>query len=239
MQVFIDIETIPNQDKLAISKIAEDLEVKAPSNYNKPDYLKDLNLDDQGKYKTIPELKDLWVKEFSESKKIEQAEDKWLKSSFNGSEGELCCVGISTCDSEVVTYVGSELDILSGVNDFVSHMSPLLIEKPKPIFIAHNKAFDLPFLFKRMVINKVEPSFKFNPYDRAHICTMELWEGFNGKVSLNSLAKTLGLGGKFKGMDGSQVWPEFKAGNIGKIAEYCKDDVRLLKSIYNTITFNY
>ena len=66
---------------------------------------------------------------------------------------------------------------------------------------------------------------------------MELWEGFGGRISLDNLAKQLCLGGKYEGMDGSQVWPEFKAGNIDKISEYCAEDVRLLREIYNKINF--
>ena len=113
----------------------------------------------------------------------------------------------------------------------------LLKEYPSVTFVAHNKKFDLPFLFKRFVINGIEPKFNFDAYAKKHICTMELWEGFGGRISLDNLANQLGLGGKYEGMDGSQVWPEFKAGNIDKIAEYCADDVRLLREIYNKINF--
>lgn len=229
MNVFIDIETIPDQTVGAVASIAESLEVKAPS-LTKPKLIEALNLGDQGKYKTVDELKELWVATFAESEKENQATEQWLKTSFDGGKGQLCCVGIAVGDLPVITLTGSEKQILESVN-------VLLKEYPSVTFVAHNKKFDLPFLFKRFVINGVEPQFNFDAYTKKHICTMELWEGFGGRISLDNLAKQLGLGGKYEGMDGSEVWPEFKAGNIDKIAEYCADDVRLLREIYNKINF--
>lgn len=229
MNVFIDIETIPDQTVGAIASIAENLEVKAPS-LTKPKLIEALDLGDQGKYKTVDELKELWVSTFAESEKENQATEQWLKTSFDGGKGQLCCVGIAIGEDPVITLTGSEKQILESVN-------VLLKEYPSVTFVAHNKKFDLPFLFKRFVINGIEPQFNFDAYTKKHICTMELWEGFGGRICLDNLAKQLGLGGKYDGMDGSQVWPEFKAGNIDKIAEYCADDVRLLREIYNKINF--
>lgn len=229
MNVFIDIETIPDQTAGAVASIAENLEVKAP-NLTKPKLIEALNLGDQGKYKTVDELKELWVAEFAESEKENQATEQWLKTSFDGGKGQLCCVGIARGGDPVITLTGSEKQILESVN-------LLLKEYPSVTFVAHNKKFDLPFLFKRFVINGIEPQFIFDAHAKKHICTMELWEGFGGRISLDNLAKQLGLGGKYEGMDGSQVWPEFKAGSIDKIAEYCADDVRLLREIYNKINF--
>lgn len=229
MNVFIDIETIPDQTVGAVASIAENLEVKAPG-LTKPKLIEALDLGEQGKYKTVDELKELWVAEFAESEKENQATEQWLKTSFDGGKGQLCCVGIARGDDPVITLTGSEKQMLESIN-------VLLKEYPSVTFVAHNKKFDLPFLFKRFVINGVEPQFSFDAYAKKHICTMELWEGFGGRISLDNLAKQLGLGGKYEGMDGSQVWPEFKVGNIDKIAEYCADDVRLLREIYNKINF--
>ena len=108
--------------------------------------------------------------------------------------------------------------------------------------VFHNAKFDIPFIWHRSVINQVEPSKFFKPHGRHnsdHFCTMEGWAGFGGKISLNNLAKILDLGAKTEGMDGSQVCPEYEKGNIKKIADYCLDDVRLTRKIYNKLTFNY
>lgn len=230
MLVFIDLETIPDQTPNAVELIAKDLEVRPPSTYNKPDYIRDLNLGDQGKYKTVDELKQMWVEQLGESKRVEQASEKWLKTSFDGSKGQLCCVGIAIGDSPVTTLTGSEKEILESLNFCLKDLNQIA-------FVAHNKAFDLPFLFKRFVINGIAPAFNFSAYSKSHICTMELWEGFNGRISLDNLASTLGIKGKLEGMDGSQVWPEYQAGKIKKIAEYCADDVRITREIYNKINF--
>lgn len=238
MLVFIDIETIPDQTAGAVDKIAKDLEVKPPSTHNKPDFIKDLGLGDQGKYKSVGELKDLWVDRFAEEKRIEQAKEKWLKTSFDGGKGELCCVGVGTSLDDVTSFIGNETSILNALESWINTKSDFIRERPEVTFIAHHKGFDLPFLFKRMVINGISPSYKFNPYGRKHICTMELWEGFNGKISLDNLADQLGVKGKSKGFTGADVWPMFQEGRDEEIAEYCEDDVRVLIECYNKIKFN-
>ena len=194
--IFIDIETIPDQTQGAVEQIAESLEVKAPSTHNKPDFIKDLNLGDSAKYKTVSELKQMWVEEFAESKRIEQAKEQWLKTSFDGGKGNLCCVGITDDDKSITTLTGDEVTILESLNIYLRQYSTVT-------FVAHNKRFDLSFLFKRMVINGVKPEFVFDPHSKKHICTMELWEGFGGKISLDKLANQLDLGGKIDGMFGS------------------------------------
>jgi hypothetical protein len=63
------------------------------------------------------------------------------------------------------------------------------------------------------------------------------WAGFGNRISMDNLAKALGVKGKTVDMDGSQVWPEFEKGNIDKIANYCVDDVECTREIYNRLTF--
>ena len=67
----------------------------------------------------------------------------------------------------------------------------------------------------------------------------EAWEGFNGRIKLDTLAKILNVGKKTEGIDGSKVFGEWQEGNIEKIADYCNDDVQLTLDIYNKLTYNY
>lgn len=240
MIVFIDLETIPDQTPGALEEIKKDLTVKAPD-LLKPKLIEVLSLGDDGKFKTVPELKEMWVEAFGDQAKHAQAKEKWLKTSFDGSSGEICCIGVSSgLDGIITTLVGTEKKILTNLNKWILRESEFDKVEPHPTFVAHKKNFDLPFLHKRLVINNIKPAFKFHPHARhraGNFCTMEEWAGFNGKVSLNNLCKYLGIKGKMEGMDGSQVWPEYEAGNIGKISKYCSEDVRCLIEVYKRLTF--
>lgn len=233
---FIDIETIPDQTTGAVIEIASTMEVKPPSSYNKPDFIRDLGLGEDGKYTTLPELKDRWVREIGETKRNDLAKDEWLKTSFNGDHGEICSISVIHGGVTFTHTAPSEQEVLTKFNDAMCRFIDLDRAMVEVTFCAHNKAFDLPFLFKRMVINSIKPCFIFNPYSRNHICTMELWNGYGGRISLDKLCKILGIAGKGD-VDGSVVWPMFQAGEFEKIAEYNASDVEKLVQVYNRMKF--
>lgn len=245
LKLVIDIETIPDQTPNAVELIAKDLVVKAPD-LTKPKLIEALGLGADGKFKTVAELKEMWLEEFGESAKLEQAKDKWLKTSFDGVSGQICCICVSTLTGSVVKMIGSEAEILTHLNAFILGATldvyPARAEKGFDVyFIGHNsKKFDLPFLHKRYVINKIKPSFNLIPHGRHNqncFDTMEEWAGYGNRISMDNLAKALGVKGKTEGMNGSQVYPEYQKGNIDKIADYCADDVECTKEIYKRLTF--
>lgn len=220
MNVFIDIETIPDQSSGAIERIAKT--IKHPAQMKKQETIDDWH-NGAGKYA---------------GEKEKTINDAYLKTSFDGGRGQICSICFDVDDKEfsIFSTSGDEKQLLV---DFWKKISSNSVS---PLFVAHNAKFDLPFLWHRSVVNGVIPSVSFNPHGRhgtSYFCTMEAWAGFNGRISLNNLSDILGLGSKTEGMDGSQVWPEYQKGNIKKITDYCMDDVRLLKAIYNKITFNY
>jgi hypothetical protein len=239
MNIFIDIETIPDQTKSAVELIAEHLTVKAPD-LTKPKLIDLLGLGADGKFKTVAELKELWIENHGSMAKTDQAKQQWLKTSFDGSKGEICCICVAIEDGEVAKFIGSEFWILNQLNEYIQTFAKAS-QTLKPYFIGHNSIkFDLPFLHKRFVINQVKPSFDLIAHGRHGVnCfdTMIEWAGFGNRISMDNLAKALGVKGKTEGMDGSQVWPEFEKGNIDKIADYCVDDVECTREIYNRLTF--
>jgi len=242
LNVYIDLETIPDQTPNAVDLIMEDMVVKAPD-LTKPKLIEALAMDpSQGKYKQVSELKEMWIEKFGEEAKKEQATEKWLKTSFDGGKGEICCIGVSINGNTRVIYSESEDYMLAELNSFIVESSPFDTDNPSinVNFIAHNAKFDLPFLHKRFVINGIKPQFKCNfngHHGQHHYCTMEEWAGFNSRISQDSLCKILGLPLK-DGMDGSQVWPEYQKGNIEKIAEYCKSDVETVIAIHKRLTWS-
>ena len=238
LKLIIDIETIPDQTPNAAELLAKDFVVKAPD-LTKPKLIDALKLGADGKFKAVAELKEMWLSEFGEAAKLDQAKAKWLKTSFDGGKGEICCICIATLTGGVVQIIGeSEAVILDQLNEYIRQLADL---DGNVYFIGHNsKKFDLPFLHKRFVINKIRPTFKLIAHGRHNqncFDTMEEWAGFNERISMDNLAKALGVKGKTEGMNGAEVWPEYQKGNIKKIANYCADDVECTREIYKRLTF--
>jgi hypothetical protein len=115
----------------------------------------------------------------------------------------------------------------------------------RDLIIGHNVMdFDLPFLYKRSRINRVQPSIflSFARYRSAPIFdTMREWTHWNlhaGQLSLTHLADILKTGiTKTDGIDGARVYDEFKMGNHDLIARYCLQDVKVVRAIYYRMVF--
>jgi hypothetical protein len=113
------------------------------------------------------------------------------------------------------------------------------------LIIGHNVMdFDLPFLYKRSRINRVHPSvlLSFARYRSSPIYdTMREWAHWNPKaahISLVELTEILKIGmTKTEGIEGSRVYDEFLAGNHDRIAEYCLQDVRMVRAIFYRMVF--
>jgi len=110
--------------------------------------------------------------------------------------------------------------------------------------VGHNVFdFDLPFLYKRSVIQRVRPSvdLPFTRYRSQPIFdTMHQWNKWSPRkfISLDRLAKVLGLeSSKGQGIDGQLVYDRFCAGCHQEIADYCMRDVELVRSAYYRMVF--
>ncbi len=117
-----------------------------------------------------------------------------------------------------------------------------IIEKHSPQLVSWNgSGFDLPVLHYRGLIHGVvadkywdlgddDREFKWNNYisryHMRHLDLMDLLAKYNGRANapLDALAKLCGFPGKL-GMDGSQVWPQYLAGQTDAIHQYCETDV--------------
>ena len=116
------------------------------------------------------------------------------------------------------------------------------IEKYTPTLVSWNgKSFDLPVLHYRSLFHGVaaprywengeeDNSFRYNNYlnryHSRHTDLMDVLAGYEGRAvaPLHEIAQLLGLPGK-AGMDGSQVWPAYEAGQLQSIRDYCETDV--------------
>jgi DNA polymerase elongation subunit (family B) len=101
-------------------------------------------------------------------------------------------------------------------------------------------SFDLPFLYKRSIINRVRPTvnLSFARYRSQPLYdVMHEWNKWDPRkhISLDELARILGLTSpKEGGMDGSKVYERFCEGphTHEQLAEYCMADVRVLRACW-------
>ncbi|OLE51294.1 MAG: hypothetical protein AUG51_24035 [Acidobacteria bacterium 13_1_20CM_3_53_8] len=114
----------------------------------------------------------------------------------------------------------------------------------KDLIIGHNIfEFDLLFLYKRSIINRVRPSVRlsFARYrSRPIFDTMKEWElwAWRPGIKLEELAEVLQLGmTKMEGLDGSHIYDRFCEGCHQEIADYCLRDVEITREIYYRLTF--
>jgi predicted PolB exonuclease-like 3'-5' exonuclease len=116
------------------------------------------------------------------------------------------------------------------------------IEKYSPQLVSWNGGgFDLPVLHYRSLVHGIQAcrywdmgeddrDFKWNNYlsryHTRHLDLMDILALYQPRANapLDELAKLMGFPGKL-GMDGSQVWRAFQAGEIAAIRNYCETDV--------------
>lgn len=123
------------------------------------------------------------------------------------------------------------------------------LDKHTPTLVSWNgNGFDLPVLHYRALLHGITAStywengehiatFKWsnylNRFHYRHLDLMDVLSGYQNKAfaPLDEIAQMLGLPGKV-GMHGDQVWPEYLAGNLKQIRDYCETDVLNTYAIY-------
>lgn len=127
------------------------------------------------------------------------------------------------------------------LNNFLSILQRFESKNKELLFCGHNiKEFDLPFLCRRMVINKIAlpPLLQLSnkkPWEILHIDTLELWKfgDFKNYTSLALLAEVLGIPSPKSDIDGSMVGKVFwEEKNPERIAQYCMQDVLTTAKVF-------
>lgn len=227
MEVFIDIETIPTEDQAVIAEITATIK---PSGAMK-------------KAETIA----AW----EANDKPAAIAEAVAKTAFDGIYGKIICIGCADSDDDPVAFTGEEPDILTAFFKWARSAARLTYtsgesrEGQSLIFIGHNLVgFDLRFLWKRSVINKIKmpggllKACRAKPWDGIVADTMTMWDADRDKrISLDKLCKALGVQSPKNGMDGSKVYEAYKAGEIERIAEYCCGDVVATREVYHRLMF--
>jgi len=219
-KLFLDLETCNATSDIAKELIAEN--IKPPGAIKKPESL----------------LK------WHDEKKPQAILDAIGKTGLNGLYGEIVCIGYAVDDNPVETISrdvgGSEKELLTSFFDALVVNNGVNFN---PQWVGHNIAgFDLPFLFKRLLINNVKPSIYVpkNPTAWSKDVFDTLYEVTGKNMAggtLDAISRLLGLGHKTDGMSGSDVNQYWLDGRINEISEYCANDVNLCREIYKRINF--
>ena len=209
--VFIDIETIPDQSQGALDRIKETL--TPPGNISKQETI------------------DKWWAE----KAPEAAEEKYLKTSLDGTYGRILCIGVALNDMPATVFSGEEDAVLTAFYAFVSGLDNTMF------IGHNIHKFDLPFIRHRSIINRIKPTCampdgRFNGQDA--FCTMQSWAGYGNFIGLDRLCGVLGIDSPKDGIDGSKVWAYVQAGREQEVYDYCKRDVEATREVYKRITFS-
>ncbi len=213
--LYIDIEVIPNLTDEQITEI--ETNIKPPATYKKQEAI------------------DKWL--FENGKK--ELEKRIQKACFNELTGQIICIGWATEDDSGV-IVGDEKYIINEFTALISRFETDNNLRP-PTLVGHNLiAFDLPYIWRRAKVHGIDTRIlpapvELKPWGDIVADTMVMWAGAKGKVSLDNLARGLGLKSHKDEINGSMVWPLWQAGEREKIYEYCLDDVLLTKAVYERL----
>jgi hypothetical protein len=228
LPIYLDIETIPAQRKEIADYIAA--MVKPPGQMKKAE--------------TIAK----WEAE----EKAAAVEQRLLSTSFDGAFGELIVASFAIGEQDPQTFhrrdtsVGSEqkvlMNLFEAMTAAVPHGQWLATQ-----FIGHHiTGFDLPFLYKRAVINRVGAPrwipFGAQGWDDRVYDTNYRWAGRGERVSLDKLCLVLDVPRKGseigdEEIDGSQVYEFWKAGRFDDLCEYCEWDVRRHRWVHRLMEF--
>jgi predicted PolB exonuclease-like 3'-5' exonuclease len=130
-------------------------------------------------------------------------------------------------DAVGAPHVGerTEKELISAFCDKIAELSPQLVT-------FNGNSFDLPVLRYRAMVHGVSaPALSMRPYfhrytdDAIDLC--DVFSSFSpqGKATLHEVSRVMGLPGKPKGFDGSEVERYFREDKIKEIADYCETDV--------------
>lgn len=123
----------------------------------------------------------------------------------------------------------SEYELLSKVKTLLDKTSAAY---PNKILAGFNSlSFDIPFLEKRMIVNRLEPSDLISlgdrkPWDVPHCDVGRSWRGLAMYPdSLAAVSSCLSVpSSKGGGIDGSETSEAFYSGRLQEISEYCERD---------------
>lgn len=190
--------------------------------------------------KHAPEgMQELWKLKRDKLYPDEELEDSYKNAGLFAEFGKIVCISVGAVykkGNELYFHVESFYgdDEVAILNDFKDKADKFIGAAVNRTLCGHNgKAFDFPFISRRMVINGIDlPDFLDvagkKPWEILTLDTMELWKFGDPRyyVSLNTLANIFNIPSPKDDIDGSQVRNVYyNDGDVERIAKYCEKDV--------------
>ena len=181
---------------------------------------------------------------------LETCDDKdFRKLALKAEKGRILTIGVIIEENGAVTHQGLfgrsratgkfHVDEARTLRCFWNLIGE--IRERKDLLIGHNILdFDLPFLIKRSIINRVKPPhISFRRYQKNPIYdTMWEWSLWAHRISLNDVCEAIGVTSSKDGdIDGSQIYDYYAAGRHEEIGLYCMRDVECTREVYYCINF--
>jgi DNA polymerase elongation subunit (family B) len=185
---------------------------------------------------TVPTEQALQASGLLESQMQLDETDLIKRLSLSAMTAKICCLGYAVeppLEAMVEVLHGDEKEILEGFWKLAADCD---------LFVGHNILdFDLRFIYQRSVIHQIKPSRDL-PFARFRnepiFDTMQEWSKWGReRASLDLLSKTFGLPSPKENLDGSKVYPYYRAGKLAEIVNYCKCDVDSVRQVYRWLTF--
>ncbi len=212
MNIFIDIETLPGDRR------PDPSDIPAPGNYKDP----------------------VKISAYQESK----VEEVYRGQSLDSMVGRILCIGYAI-NEEPTSIIApqdpfdpaSEAGLLVRLSELLPNSTPY-----EPItWIGHNAVgFDGKWIWRRAIkyqIKRLSSAIRLDKYHGNVADTMRMWaQGeYRDNCKLDTLAGFLGVERKTEGMDGAQVYPYHLAGRHQEIYDYCRQDVEVVRAVYNRL----
>ena len=171
-------------------------------------------------------------KEKDELATIQDAENAFYKKGALFPEmGRIVCISLGMIEGDTIN-----IKSLTGDEPTILKTLVKLIKKRKFILVGFNiKAFDLPYIRKRAMVNDLEyfstpqgNDSGIKPWDMDSVVVdlMEHWKGANyANTSLELLCYALGISSPKVAIRGSEVSAYYYKHGVEDIAKYCERDV--------------
>jgi 3'-5' exonuclease len=208
--IFIDIETIPNQSQEYRDKVRAG--ITAPGSYKKPESIAQ------------------WMAENGDA----AVDEAVAKTSFDPAAGHICSIAWAVGDGPVEWLTAESLEQERLCLDAFFNGLP---QTGMCRFIGHYiTGFDLRFIMCRAIVLGVRVPALWprdpKPWDQAVFDTMTAWAGARGTISLDRLCEALGIDSPKGEIDGSQVGQAWADGRFDEIAAYNRRDVVGVREVY-------
>ena len=192
-------------------------------------------------YKELDERgQGLWDRKtrFIQERENLNAEEVYEKAGIYAEFGKVVCISLGFVlqkegETQIrIKSIANEDEIVL-LQEFLDLLNSYY-NSPDFLFCAHNgKEFDIPFLFRRILINNLKIPYMLNvsgkkPWEIKHLDTMELWKfgDFKNYTSLDLLTYVFKIPTPKDDMDGSQVAKVFyQDKDLDRIIQYCEKDV--------------